>query len=943
MRIRSIVVRNYRVHRELHVDLDPSRTLIAGPNESGKSTLIEAAHRAFFLRARTSGEAHRNMVSRLHSGHPEVEVLFEVSRKSYRIVKRFSGANGTATLTDMEGGMWTGENAESRLAELLGVDPGAAKGGAERAATQWAHLWIWQGGAGDDPTEHVNRECAALLARLQEAGGAALMQSEGDARVAEYFARRHDELFVRNGEPRAASPFARCLRDEELAREARAVAEIKLQRLGEAARDVQVADEIIADADRNLEQLQRDGAALNERAARVAVLRRAEEKANFAVTAAREKEEAFGASDERIRVMQVEQTRRAEAFAPSANETTRLSEAEAALRAGAVAAEEAYQRANRELREIRLRADFVAAHVAQSEKARDRDELEARLAQIRALRAGLAALEAAGAELPKAADETFRALLEAEKRCAKAAAALEAIATGIEIVASDRPVTAGARTLACGEALILAEETELKIGESIRIRIRPGGGRDLHQASKEFSAAGEALAEQLAAAGFASMPAFAEAHARRRNIEIEMQTIRARLEASGAATIESAIEAAALACRQAEDAVRNLATEAGEILLPPTLPEREALVRQMAALRRNAEASENVSSRARNEATGKLREAETELRRHRERVECERRALADLEAQRRLLVESLGDERQRAQVRAELRAKRLEAEQTLRSTRSALEELRPDELMREQANHAAALAKQRTRRIEAEQRRAVAWAELQRDGTTDPHADLAMAEARFAAARAQRATAERKAEAIRLLRQLFLAEQQQLADRFTRPLSAKISSYLECIFGPGAQAAMNLEANKFTALRLIRPDGALGACDFATLSGGTCEQVAAAVRLAMAELLAQAHDGSLPVVFDDAFGYADPERVRALQRMLELGASRGLQIIALTCNPADYAGFATKEITLGSAPAAGCDNGGRVKHAESAVVTKDELRGGVVRVEEEKNSPLGII
>jgi hypothetical protein len=142
---------------------------------------------------------------------------------------------------------------------------------------------------------------------------------------------------------------------------------------------------------------------------------------------------------------------------------------------------------------------------------------------------------------------------------------------------------------------------------------------------------------------------------------------------------------------------------------------------------------------------------------------------------------------------------------------------------------------------------------------------------------------------------------------------------------------------------LIRPDGALGACDFETLSGGTCEQVAAAVRLAMAELLAQAHDGSLPVVFDDAFGYADPERVRALQRMLELGASRGLQIIALTCNAADYAGFATKEITLGSAPAAGCDNGGRVKHAESAVVTKDELRGGVVRVDEEKNSPLGII
>ena len=55
--------------------------------------------------------------------------------------------------------------------------------------------------------------------------------------------------------------------------------------------------------------------------------------------------------------------------------------------------------------------------------------------------------------------------------------------------------------------------------------------------------------------------------------------------------------------------------------------------------------------------------------------------------------------------------------------------------------------------------------------------------------------------------------------------------------------------------------------------------------------MAANHDGKLPIVFDDAFAYSDPERVKTLQRMLDLAAERGLQVIILSCNPADYAGL----------------------------------------------------
>jgi hypothetical protein len=66
----------------------------------------------------------------------------------------------------------------------------------------------------------------------------------------------------------------------------------------------------------------------------------------------------------------------------------------------------------------------------------------------------------------------------------------------------------------------------------------------------------------------------------------------------------------------------------------------------------------------------------------------------------------------------------------------------------------------------------------------------------------------------------------------------------------------------------------------------------------MAEVLAADHDGCLPLVFDDAFAYSDPERVQILQRMLDLAASRGLQIIILTCNPSDYAALGARQILL---------------------------------------------
>ena len=78
MKLLSIEVKSYRIHRDVKVEFDPSRNVITGPNESGKSTLVQAAHRALFMKSKITGDALRRMKSDQHPGNPEVQLTFEV-------------------------------------------------------------------------------------------------------------------------------------------------------------------------------------------------------------------------------------------------------------------------------------------------------------------------------------------------------------------------------------------------------------------------------------------------------------------------------------------------------------------------------------------------------------------------------------------------------------------------------------------------------------------------------------------------------------------------------------------------------------------------------------------------------------------------------------------------------------------------------------------------
>ncbi len=152
MRLLNCQLQNVRLHGELELSFSPRLTLIGGPNESGKSTLVEALHRALFLKASATGAPVEALQSRLHMGQPVVQLGFEAKGDSWTLRKRFSGTTGQVTLqAESSGRALTGPSAEDVLAELLGVGEIV---GSKQAKTvlpsRWAHLWVRQGLSGDD-------------------------------------------------------------------------------------------------------------------------------------------------------------------------------------------------------------------------------------------------------------------------------------------------------------------------------------------------------------------------------------------------------------------------------------------------------------------------------------------------------------------------------------------------------------------------------------------------------------------------------------------------------------------------------------------------------------------------------------------------------------------------------------------------------------------------
>ncbi len=126
MQFRRIELENWRglYDSSLSLDLGKSLNVIVGPNESGKSTALEALRLALTTKASSRKGEVKDLQPWDTDLKPRVEIEFRANGSDYRVEKTYLKSSGNASFSErLEGGEWTkiaeDDDAHSRFLRTL--------------------------------------------------------------------------------------------------------------------------------------------------------------------------------------------------------------------------------------------------------------------------------------------------------------------------------------------------------------------------------------------------------------------------------------------------------------------------------------------------------------------------------------------------------------------------------------------------------------------------------------------------------------------------------------------------------------------------------------------------------------------------------------------------------------------------------------------------------
>ena len=858
MRLIACRLQNVRRHRALELRFGRELTLIAGANETGKSTLVEALHKTLFLRATATGRGVEELRSRLHPGLPDVEIRFEADAETWRLRKRFAGASGTCQLSNGSGVALNGPQAEEQLARLLGYEAPVEGRRIAQLPERWAHLWVRQGDAGLNPFSG-NQECydhQRLVAQLQQQSSQSPLQSSTDRLVMEQIQQQVSTLYTATGKVKAGSPLAGAQQRSQEAATALALAEQQVADLEAAMEQWRSINERLETIEQQQRpalqrelQLQQQSQLLQ--AHLEPLLQRQHEHQQLLKQQRQEQQELLLAQqqlDTALKQQQQEQTQRQQL-------------------------QEQIKQASAALQQLTQRQEQVQRLLDLQQLDEEVRQLREHQQQLQRLQEQAEGLKEQLAELPEITAEQVRQLRQAEQALAQATARCEAMAAGIEVLAADQPIQLNGEALVSGERRRIEAAAELTVGSGVRLQISPGGGQALPQALEQQRQCCQQL-EQLQQQIKLNSSDQAETIERQRTaLERELNNLRQAAKAIPWSGLQQRLE-------QLEPRRQQLAAALGGSEVAPPDPE-ELRSEQQSLRQRSGELSSSQEH-----SNQQLRELEHNQRSRQAAQEQLRGRCGQLEGSLQVLGERLQHLNSAATASGALDAQ----QQQLGALRAELEHLQKARKHSGSANPAADAAEQ-LEALEQEKDRLLsqlgqAQQRTQSLGAANPLAELEQRQVAWEEAEAERAALEQRGMALRLLLERFHRAQSTLANRYSEPLRAAITPYLAELASQPHQPLLAFDPQQgFHDLQLRQGEEAFA---FERLSGGMREQLGATVRLAMAEVLKPAYADALPLVFDDAFTNSDRERLVGLRRMLERGIQQGIQIVLLTCHAGDY-------------------------------------------------------
>jgi hypothetical protein len=833
-------------------------TIVEAPNETGKSTLVEAVD--VLLEVKDSSRSQR--VKDLQPVDRDVPSTIEVELTcgAYHLTCTKTYHRQTATVLTIHAptrATLRGEEAHDRLRAILAeeVDP------ALYAALRYAQ--------GRDLAPVPFGGSNVLAARLDAAAGGAGAVDDGgllDRANAEYL-----RWYTPTGRPgQALQAAARELAEAEQAHGA------LLDRLDARQSDVDTLDRI----ERQLPELRRRRTEQLEPqlvAARAAVAEVHEARA--ALASHRADHVAATTDVAAARGLVAQRVEQADRVAGLRREIDAAVAAVAPLRARLAAADREHEERTTALRRAReaadrgrqrcdqahLVVDLLEARAEHDRLARRHERVEELSATARTAAAALAAvrLDAAGLQTIR---EAARAVQVAEAAQVAGAPSLRLVARRHLEVEVDGEVVA----LTVGDELsrTVTERLRVAVPELAEVELVAGSSAErLHAA---VDAARQQLRDVCAAAGVADEEEAEHLVARRHEHRLTLQ----RCEADLARELDGASPASLhAALTEVQERARALAGRLADVAPPAggMAAAREAVqtaraeADEAAARSAAAQAAQEDHARQRQALCTQVEVAEAALAAHRQEEE---RLVRQLTGQR---AEDGGEDDLVAAL-AEAEQRELAAARTLAAADAALQELDPAAAERREAEARMALETLDRDLADLRADQATLRERLRLGGEEGLGERGQQAGDRLEQARIDHRRATRRATAAQLLQTELTRARDEAYLTYRAPLRSLITRSARAVFGAGVE--VELDEDLCIVGRTL--DGVT--LPWEQLSAGAREQLAILAGLAAAQLAGR--DG-VPFVIDDALGSTDPARLERLGEVLD--GTVDAQVIVLTC------------------------------------------------------------
>lgn len=869
MKLSHIRLEQFQQFRQpLEVDgLGEGLNLFAGPNESGKSTLVRAIRAAFFERHRSTSLADLQPWGDT-SVAPEVSLAFTWQGQTWRLEKRFLKRQRCDLIA--AGEALNGDEAEERLADLLGFQfPGRGASKAEHWGIPGL-LWVEQG-AGQEVRDAVGHAGDHLQSALAGSLGEALGEvtsSAGDALI-QQVERERGRLLTGTGRPSGELREAQQACDSLEAQLVKLEDEVRsyrdtVDRLGELKQQQQEID-----AARPWEAQREKAGEAEKQLEAVETLQRQQGQEQRDLEGNQRQQGLYRQQLQAFEAQAQQLLERQQAAEQARHELAQCRASDEPVQQRLQAARTAYQQAEARLAAARRQARRRTREQEHADLKPQVAQLADALEQARQLRDSLGQL-AEQLQVSRVDASALETLRQLEASLGTLHIQQQALATRLGYaLEAGRALQLGEQTLSGQGEKLLLKQTELEIPGVGTFTIKPGGTdvAELLRQQQRLEAERDALLQQLEVADLAA----AEARARAaQEVEQCIQQARARLEGMAPEGVDELETRHRLAARR----LVQLAAELAEM---PAEQASQELPDEAQAEAKLAQASEQ------------LKAAEQADTAHHQSLGLAEQALATAsEEQMRLQAEiDAPDRRQRQQAaRDALTDLGLEVERltrTLQERQRQIDAANPELLAQDVARFtqaAEAMQRQAQARDAEITRLEVRLETLGAQGLEEQRDE---AQGQLEAQRRRRDQLQRRASALELLLGLLKEQRREVTVRLQAPLQKHLNRYLALLF-PGAELTVDEELKPG---KLIRTDaGQEERGDLDALSFGAREQMGLISRLAYADLLKEAGRPTL-IILDDALVHCDHTRREQMTRIL-FDAAQHHQILMFTCHPENW-------------------------------------------------------